>query len=192
MKRLTMCIVLIICSLVVVNNASSLTIAAGNIDVGNQDFIVAEGSTKLINSSLITETTWVNEVLNGNYTLNYKFEEFTTNIFEKWYGVSNSNGLNGLAAYELHTAPEYFILKIGNGVGYEGDTHFLFDNTTSMNWAVVDPNTFTNVTLCSVSHVSEFTTVAPVPEPSTLLLLGSGLAMSAFIGRRKIKKNERN
>jgi hypothetical protein len=45
-------------------------------------------------------------------------------------------------------------------------------------------------TVASLGEDQDFAVAAPVPEPATMLLFGSGLAGLAGYGRRKIKKNK--
>jgi hypothetical protein len=163
--------------------AWSLTVTVDDVttDVGDVDTLLTWAA--LDKSGDGTELAWVQNYFNDyTITLDYKTDAMN------WL-PTNEAGLYaiGFTTYE----PEYFLVKTGNGIETLDDaTHFLFSNDTNLGWGVINLYLqlgFEDVVgISGVSHIDEFNG-APVPEPATLILLGSGLIGLAGI-RRKIEK----
>ena len=83
-------------------------------------------------------------------------------------------------------APAYALVKDGNAT----PAWYLFD-LTSFGWNGMEDLLFEGFwegSSGAISHVALYGTSTPVPEPATMLLLGSGLVGLAGL-RRKFKKN---
>jgi hypothetical protein len=100
--------------------------------------------------------------------------------------------LAGTYAFQLIDNPTDFFIKIGTGNTGSDVDHFLFQNNIETGWAVIalsdlNINNIENFDVGRISHVGEVGGTS-VPEPSMLLLFGSGLVGLAFFGRKKFKK----
>lgn len=157
------------------NPAAALTIG----EVGGVDDLMAEAN--LQNSGDASEEAWVESVLGTDVTLEFKDEEFGRG---EWLDVGV-----GLFALNLDILSDYFLVKVGRGGGSEYHW-FLFDNIGDLAFAVIDldemgfaDSRIENIK--AVSHVDGFGGTSQVPEPGTLLLLGSGLLGLGILRRRR-------
>lgn len=160
--------------------------------VGSIDNVVA--MTKLDNSGDETELNWVKSELAKLGV------ETTGMVIEDKYGASGGwTEVTGLApdilgkvyAHELLDAPEYFLIKTGNVTPGDVARDFLFRNNSELDYAVISLQAmgFENIQeIRGISHIDEFTGGTKVPEPGTLMLLGSGLIGISVMGRRQRRK----
>lgn len=167
-----------LCGVMVVAT-TTLAYTLGAVDVGELDTLAA--SAKLSNSGDQAELDWINSVLNTHYSTAdmVKYDTGTPD----WTLV---NGSTSIYAHELVDTPEYYLIKTGNVGTFD---HFLFTNTVSLSWAVLNLNEsfgtgYEIKNIGKFSHTDEFGNT-PVPEPVTMLLFGTGLAGLAAVGGRK-------
>lgn len=167
-------------------SVSSWAYMLGGTYVGDVDSIL--DTTSLSNSSEAAELAWVNSVLNSDSaTLSFKFD-IDEDLASPWALVDGSlvGDDNPIYAFELTTDPEYYLLKLGGG-NFSGDTHVLYDNVSSLSYAVIDLGLLgqgATIDITRISHISEFNATS-VPEPGTLALFGLGLLGLMLAARRQ-------
>jgi hypothetical protein len=152
--------------------------------VGSVDNFLA--STKLSNSRIATEESWVSGIL--GYTAKIDFRKNTT----AGTGWELVNGSEDHWAHQLSTDPSYYLLKLG--VGKSGaDTHYLYENITALSWAVIDLSELLagqnlDFNFGRISHISEIDgTTMDLSEPGSFALLVIGFGLLGSIIVRKFR-----
>lgn len=170
-------------------SAWALTINAGATEVGSLDLFL--GSTILGNSGDGTEKSWVAAMLGLDVEdLTLEFKNNDASEIQAWTQVDGAAAM--VKALQLDEPVYYYLLKLGVPAKSGADTHYLFDNQASLNWAVIDfnamlagqPESF-SFNFGRVSHISGFNGAVTVPEPGTLALLGLGLVAIGVVRRRQ-------
>jgi hypothetical protein len=177
-------------SLLAASTASAIPIA----DVGAVDTFVA--GADLANSGTATEKAWIAGVLGMNVN-SFTYSQQAGSGAAAWVPVTGGAAGTNLYAFDFQafgvSNPAFFLIKTGN-LQVTAYDHFLYQNLSQLRYAVIDLNNFSDNLSILVGKISHVGTVGgstppetPVPEPATLLLLGSGLALLARQLRRKAR-----
>jgi len=128
----------------------------------------------LPNSGKATETAWLENLLGG------------ATVY--WYGKDEDNTWNDTSWTEGTYSTDWniFILKYGTGSLEDPQSHWAFydDDDHIVDFSGLGIALLDLPVIDRLSHITYFGT-ASIPEPATMLLLGSGLIGLAGLGRKK-------
>jgi hypothetical protein len=162
-------------------NAATVTIGVDTFDVGDVDYLVAVDEMQG-NSNPVTETTWVNDTLNG-INPDAPTVEYTIKTEDVPYYATDVDGVYAFALEE--PVPDFFLVKNSTDIA-------LFQNNIDLSWGVFDIAEMDGFHLgddFTISHVTQFDIDDGdrnvVPVPPAVWLFGSGLLGLVGVARRK-------
>lgn len=164
----------------IITNPDMTTTDVGSIDL----FLYSEDLGGGANPTV--ELNWVNLKLGTSYASS---EYWKTDEQPDFTQVEDGSGfVADVYAFALLHQPDYFVIKVGASPGEP--THYLFDNDPMLDWGVINFGLAELADIQNIDAVSHWGEAGgtPVPEPATMLLLGTGLIGLVGIGRRKFKK----
>jgi hypothetical protein len=179
MKR-SVIVSLSLCSLLIFSGpAWSLVLQGTTTQVGNPDSWVATSSG--VGSSEADELAWIiSKTSDSSLVFGGKLE----NSGMVWQPTNqNDTWAVSFGAME----PSYFLIKTGNlnPGGTPLQYWILFENTSSMNWGVVNLASDLHLGSYEFTDIKKISHVTMVPEPGTMLLLGLGFLCLGIASRRK-------
>jgi len=180
---------MVVCGLLVFSvPAWSYTIlGTPNINVGSEDEYLTGAN---VNSGDANELAWVKGYLSTQGWTAAELAAMTLIGDKEVFNFVRTIEDPYIIASPLGSAPEYFYLKLGQGNLPPGAfNHILFRNVAELNYAVVDltDTEYTIVNIGGISHLGRVGSTS-IPEPGTMMLLGSGLVGLAWWGQKKFRK----
>jgi len=152
----------------------------GATDVGGVDTIIGEEA--LGNSGYADELAFIQTYIPD--VTSYSLIGF--NFQPVYSDLANQNIVQNVWATLLPNESAWYFIKFGNlKLTPENYDTFLYENVSAYNYAVINLSDIadlggdlSDINIGKVSHIG-------IPEPTTLILLGSGLFGLALVGRRK-------
>lgn len=197
MKRILQVVYVLFSLLLFVSTGWSLNIydttLSSYIDVGSLD--IYKASENLTKSSDANELDFVNRVVFGydyltngsDYYTVYNKQDYQPIYYSVYDLTSSFNPLTDTYAFEFESESEYFLIKFGDAnASYV--SHVVWQNVSAFDWGVVDLSGLNILNMSAFSHWGEVGGTAPVPEPATMVLLGTGLMSLAGASRKKFFK----
>jgi hypothetical protein len=162
-------------------SAQALTINSGAINVGGLDTLLT--AAYVHPPSDANQISWMESFLGIEVVEFLKIEDMA------WIPVDGSTTMFA-HALTMDPGPTNYLIKTGTPYNQYS---FLYENNPAYNWAVIDLALWGPalglgdvINIGALSHISQ---VNPIPEPTTMLLFGTGLAGLAGLGRRRMKKS---